>query len=331
MHMARLRTLLVLVLVPLTIAAACSDGGGEDGGSNEDALVFATTTIWADVVEQVACGAIDVPSLVPPGSDAHSYEPTVRDADRLRGARLVGATGRGLEGPGGDARDAARREGVAVHEVGASLEAHLAGEDDRAEEDGHAEEEPAEGAHDHGGEDPHVWMDPLLVAEAVPALRDALGEVEDLGVPPAELERCAADFVDQLGDLVEEGRSMLSAVPGARRRLVTDHEALGHFAARFDLEVVGAVVPSTDSLAEANPRDLDELESTMRTEGVRVVVVEHGSAQEQADALAERLGRDTRVVELHTESLGGEGAPSGYLDLIRTDVELLADALGAAS
>ena len=326
----------MLVLVPLAIAAACSDGGGAGGESNEDALVFATTTIWADVVEQVACGAIDVPSLVPPGSDAHSYEPTVRDADRLLGARLVVANGLGLEGQVSDALEAARREGVAVHEVGASLGAHLAGEDDHAEEDGHAEEahaeeELAEDAHDHGGEDPHVWMDPLLVAEAVPALRDALGEVEDLGVPPAELERCAADFVDQLGDLVEEGRSTLSAVPGARRRLVSDHEALGHFAARFDLEVVGAVVPSTDSLAEANPRDLDELESTMRTEGVRVVVVEHGSAQEQADALAERLGGDTRVVELHTESLGGEGAPSGYLDLIRTDVELLADALGAAS
>jgi ABC-type Zn uptake system ZnuABC Zn-binding protein ZnuA len=267
----------------------------------------------------------------------------VRDADDLRAARLVVSNGLGLEGHLDDALESAAADGVQVHEVGESLADHLDepadGEpadaepaedhanEDHADEDHANEDGDAHEGHGHEGEDPHLWMDPLLVAEAVPGIAAALGQVDDLGVAPEDLDRCAADYAEQLRALVTEVDQRLAAVPEERRKIVTDHEALGHFAERFDLEVVGALVPSTDSLAEANPRDLDELEAAMRTGGVEVVVVEHGSSRGLAESLTRRVGGEASVVELFTESIGADGAPQSYVELLRTDGRVLAEAL----
>ena len=66
-----------------------------------------------------------VPSLIPRGADAHEYESSTRDADRIRGAGLVVANGLGLESGLADAIDAARSDGVAVYEVGPTMSPRL--------------------------------------------------------------------------------------------------------------------------------------------------------------------------------------------------------------
>ena len=44
---------------------------------------MATTSLWADITSEATCGEVEVRSLIPAGVDAHSYEPTVQDADAL--------------------------------------------------------------------------------------------------------------------------------------------------------------------------------------------------------------------------------------------------------
>ena len=119
----------------------------------------------------------------------------------------------------------------------------------------------------------------------------------------------------------------LAAVPADRRKLVTNHEALGYFADRFDFEVIGAIIPSTSSLGETNPRDLEELAVTVRDAGVPAVFGETTQPAEVADQLAELVGGDVAVVELYTETLGepGSGADT-YLTMMRTNVDRVAGA-----
>jgi anchored repeat ABC transporter substrate-binding protein len=66
---------LVGALVALTGCAAASDAPPADGPLR----VVATTQILADLVGNVGGAAVDVTSLVPPGADPHSHEPTLRD------------------------------------------------------------------------------------------------------------------------------------------------------------------------------------------------------------------------------------------------------------
>lgn len=314
----------VAVALPLVAlgAGACSDGGPDAGG---DAAVVATTSILADITDRVGCGEVEVTELVPRGTDSHEFEPSPRDADRLRSASLVVANGLGLEAGLTDSLEAARTDGVEVVEVGPEVDPlpadHVEGEN--------GEEERGEEEQDRGELDPHVWMDPDRMAVAAGVIGQHLASTEGLPVSAARIEECAAGYQQELRELADEMEDALAVVPAANRKLVTGHEALGYFADRFDFEVIGAVIPSTSTLAETNPRDLEELADAVREAGVPAVFGETTQPAALADDLADKVGARIEVVELYTESLGEPGGGAGtYVDMMRTDATRVADALG---
>ena len=300
---------LVAVLLAGLVAASCSSS---DAGQADP--VVATTSILADITRNVACGRLDVPSIIPLGSDAHEYEASVQDADRLRSARLVVANGLGLEEGLRDSLDAAEQDGTPVLRVGPHVRPRRV----------------------DGVEDPHVWMDPDRMATAVDVISERLQRVDGLPVPPDDVRRCAAAYRDRLQALGREMDATMAVVPAARRKLVTNHESLGYFADRFDFEILGAVIPSTSSLGESNPRDLEELASTIRAAGVPAVFAETTQPRAVAAALADTVGdvdgRPVTVESLYTESLGragGDGAT--YIGMLRTDARTVARALGPST
>lgn len=298
-----------LVLVGV---AASGCGSGEEGSSSDGGAapkVLATTSILADVTDQVACGKLSVEPVVPLGADPHEFQPTVRDADRLQGAALVVANGLGLEEGLSDSLDRARDEGTVVLEVGPDL--------DPEEVDGE--------------QDPHVWTDPERMVTAAGVIGERLGEVSGLGVGKEEIARCTAAYQQRLRDLTTSMTATLAAVPPERRALVTAHESLGYFADRFGFRVVGAVIPSTSSLGESDPRQLDELAAEVRAAGVPAVFGEATSPGKVASALADRVGSGVQVVALGSESLGPAGSPTAtYVELMQVLAADVAAALGPA-
>ena len=123
----------------------------------------------------------------------------------------------------------------------------------------------------------------------------------------------------------------LSAVPGNRRTLVTNHEVFGYFADRYGFDVVGAVIPAGTTQAEPSAEQLDELAHTIEEQHVPAIFVETSSPTRLADALADEVG-DVDVVELFSESLGDEGSGGEtYAAMMRTNARRIADALTGAS
>ena len=61
-------------------------------------IIVATTSIWADVVANVACdGLARVDALIPAGGDPHAFEPSLADRGRMDDAALIVANGLELE------------------------------------------------------------------------------------------------------------------------------------------------------------------------------------------------------------------------------------------
>ncbi|MBB5800990.1 anchored repeat ABC transporter substrate-binding protein [Saccharothrix ecbatanensis] len=75
-----------LCAVLLTVTACTSAGGTSDG---DGLSVVATTEILADLVRNVGGERVRVDSLVPPGGDPHSYEPTPADAKKVAAADVT--------------------------------------------------------------------------------------------------------------------------------------------------------------------------------------------------------------------------------------------------
>jgi zinc/manganese transport system substrate-binding protein len=109
---------------------------------------------------------------------------------------------------------------------------------------------------------------------------------------------------------------------------VTNHEVFGYFADRYGFEIVGAVIPSLTTNAEASAADLAELADVVSAERVPAIFAEATRSTQLADTLAQAVGGDVEVVELFTESLGapGSGAET-YMGMMRTNADLVADAL----
>lgn len=324
--------------------AACSS---DDAGSPNDdagaAKVMASTSIWADVVSNVACGEVEVTSIIPAGADAHDFELGAKEADAVANADLLVVNGLGLEGGISSVVDSASGAGVDVLEIGevievpdtdAVAEGHADDHDEAPTKDdhghdgdeaGHADDGHAEDdGHGHGDDDPHVWLNPDLVAAAVPSIRDALGHVDDLGVSAEQLTTCADDYIAELAALSAELDSTFAALTPQQQVLVTDHEALGHFASRFGFEIVGTVLPSTSSIGETNPRDLDELTAAMKEHGVTTVFAGAGNSTSIAETLTNALGTEVTVEHLNVESLNPDDGAADYLELMRSNAARIA-------
>jgi zinc/manganese transport system substrate-binding protein len=200
-------------------------------------------------------------------------------------------------------------------------------EGDHAHDDDHAD-------HDHGPEDPHVWFDPQRMVTGVEELAAALSEVAPQ-VDADEWDARAADYVAQLEEIDAELEAAFDAVPDDRRVIVTNHDALGYLADRYELEVVGTVIPGASTQVEADPRGFSELITVVEERGIDVVFADNTDSTRLAEQLAsEVVGRsdvEVEVVQVATDALGEPGSPNdSYLGLLRETGTTIAERLAAS-
>ncbi len=63
-------------------------------------------------------------------------------------------------------------------------------------------------------------------------------------------------------------------LPAQRRKLVTSHGALGYYADRYGMTVLGTVIPSLSTAAQPSSREIAELARRVEAEGVLAVFPE---------------------------------------------------------
>jgi ABC-type Zn uptake system ZnuABC Zn-binding protein ZnuA len=296
---------LVAALAALALfAAGCGDGdGGSSGGS---VAAVATTTQVADLVRNVGGGRVGLDGILPPNADPHDYEPRPSDAAALAEADVVFRSGGDLdswldeliESAGSDADEVTLMDSVET----------LQGE---------------------GEVDPHWWQDPRNAILAVAAIRDALIRVDPDG--RAGYERRAAAYTHRLRELDEQIAECIGRVPDAKRKLVTTHDALAYFARRYDVEVIGAVIPSLSTQAQPSARDVNELVDLIRAEGVEAIFPEAAVSQKLESAISRDAGAEVGG-ELYADTLGPEGSHGAtYIGAMRSNVRALAEGMSGGA
>lgn len=361
--MKRPRAIFLLAGLALVLAGCGTDSttasgadDATDGPDTESLFVVVTSTVWGDIVSNVAGDAVTVEVLFPVGADAHDYQLSSAQVASMQLADLVVVNGLKLEEGIVDVIESLEAEGVNIVEVAPLLDpiafgggghadhdeagehagegASTAGECDpdtshEEEEGGHDEEDgehtDEDGhAHEEGSCDPHVWMDPLRVATAVGLIADELTALD----PTVDWTANARLYADALRTLDAEVIAMLEVVPEDRRKIATNHEAFGYFADRYGFEVVGVVFPGGSTLAAPSSAELAELVEIVTEENIDVIFGETVEPSALAEAVAAEVGGDVQVVELFTESLGiaGSGAET-YVGMVRTNATLIAEAL----
>ena len=300
--------LIILLFITLLLTACSTPADQTDGRLS----VVATTTIVGDVVSAVGGDLINLTTLLPIDADPHSYQPVPQDIAAVSKADVVFLNGLGLEESLEDVVSGAVEEAVMVF-VSDGIEAlHL------------DEEEEEAAGHEHGDQDPHVWMDPNNIIIWVENIASTLSALD-----PANAEAYAANaeaYIQELETLDAWTVEQVATLPEEDRLLVADHRVLSYFAARYGFELVGAVVPGFSTLAEPSAQDIAKLEDQIITLGVPAVFV----SITVNPNLAERIAGDTgaQVIPLYTGSLSGPDGPAPtYLKMMRYNVSTIVEAL----
>lgn len=293
--------------------------------------VVATTTMLGSVVSDILTCAVGDDSgltvLFPMGADPHDFQPSSAQVASMSTADLVVANGLFLEEGLVAALSALSEEGAAVLEVAELVDPLAYGEEEGHDDhDDHGDEAGEEEGHDdhddHGDFDPHFWMDMSRMAIAAELIGNELADSGDMFV---ECGQSVAEEIRQAEVAVVE---VLSGIPEANRVLVTDHDALGYFADKYDFSVVGVVIPGGSTLAEPNSQELAALVSVIRDKNAPAIFANIATASSVVTVLADEVGQDVSVVNIYVGSLGGPGTGAEtYIDMMTTNAALIAAAL----
>lgn len=306
----------VVVLVVGSMLAACggspgSGGSGRSlttGASPVSPTIVVTFPVLAAEVAELTGDAATVEVLMPRGIDPHDYRPSARDIDVLNRADLVVASGLGLEEGLTDALDQVGRRGVPVFFATDHITVRRFGADEPREA-----LRGGNGEHTAGGEDPHFWVDPVSMADAMRALASEFDQ--KLGL---DLSARSDDLQQRLAALDRQTSQTLSVIPAERRLLVTGHESLGYFAKRYDLRLVGALVSSPSSQAAPSAADLAALKHQIIEVGVPAIFNEIGTPKALSATIAEETG--VEVIELATHTLPDDGSYETFIAEIASGI-----------
>jgi ABC-type Zn uptake system ZnuABC Zn-binding protein ZnuA len=295
---------LAAVAAVLPAALAACGGGGAAASGHERLAVVATTTQAADLVAGVGGDRVAVTPLLAPNSDPHAYEVRPDDVRAIARARLVVRSGGDLDAWLQDAIDASGTqargltliEHVAVRRQGAAV-------------------------------DPHWWQDPRNAERAVAAIRDALGGADPAGA--ATYRARAKDLTRRIAALDGAVARCLGRVPAARRRLVTTHDALGYYARRSGIQVIGAVIPSLSTAGQPSAGETAALVRAIRRARVSAIFAESSVNPKVEQAIAAEAGaRIGRPLWADTLGPPGSGGDT-YLRSIASNTRALVDGFTA--
>lgn len=291
--MRRLLLNLTLILMIAVVLVACS------GGSTPDILT--TTTILADITRIVVGDQFSVGSLLPIGSDTHSYQPVPQDATKIRESKVLVIHGVGYEA---FLQPLLENVGGKQNVIDASKGTRLLS--------------------DEQGNDPHLWFDPNNVIIYVDNIREGLTRFDPSGAEVYDTN--ARAYIMRLQELDAWINGQVAEIPPKRRVLVSNHDALRYFADRYGFRVVGAVIPSFSSSSSPSAGQMAELIGQIQLYEVPAIFLDASDNPDLARQIAAETGVAV-VTDLYLESLT-EGAPAGtYIEMMRHNVGRMVEAL----
>ncbi|WP_026595367.1 metal ABC transporter substrate-binding protein [Methyloferula stellata] len=266
--------------------------------------IVASFTIIADMIRQVGGDHVDVVSLVHWNGDPHAYEPSPDDAKRLRDADIVFVNGMGLEGWMDRLISASGYKGKPVFTANGMSVLKM-------EENGQSIV------------DPHAWNSAangiIYVRNIIEALSAA--DPEDA----QDFKTSGEKYIKDLEALDAYAHQEIDAIPLAKRKVITTHDAFGYFSRDYGVMFLSPVGLSTET--EASAATVAKLIKQIKAEHVHAYFFENSNDPR----LVQQIAKATGAVpggELYVEALSPPDGPANtYAQMFRYNVDQLVRAM----
>lgn len=281
-------TILIFSLLLFT-GNACQQ---KDQTASTPKQLTVVTTLFPlyDFTKNIAAEKALVTLLLPPGVEAHSYEPKAGDVLKVNKADLFIFTGKYMEPWADSLLKGVDNKGLLV--VDASKGVTLVEGSDEHNDHDNRRNRKENDRHDHGKIDPHIWLDFGNAQKMVGTIREAL-----IAKDPSNKDyytKNANDFIAKLADL---DRRYREAFASCRKKLFVHggHFAFDYLAKRYNLTYISAYQGSPD--AEPSPKRLIALKKKMEENNIRFIYYEELIIPRVSEVLAKETG--ATLLKLH--------------------------------
>jgi zinc transport system substrate-binding protein len=333
----RIHHLAILSLSALLIAAGCGNnavnsstttnasGAAEATALPESSKLNIKVSFYPiyEFTKNVAGDLADVEALIPAGIEPHDWEPTAKDMAEISDADMLIYNGAGMEGWVDQVLESVSGTPLITVEASKGLDIMEGTEEEEAdhhhEEGEHAHEEHS---HDHGGLDPHVWLNPTLAIQEVRNIEAALAAAAP---EHAEDFKTNADaYVAKLEQLDQEFKDGLKDTK--RKDFITQHAAFGYLAKQYGLTQVPIAGLSPEQ--EPSAANMSKIVEFAKEHKVKTIFFETLVSSSVADTIAKEIGAKAAVLN-PIEGLTEEDRSQNldYLGIMRQNLEALKSAL----
>lgn len=312
--MKRIPRAAAALLCAALLFTGCATQQAEQVPEDDRLTVYASFYTMYDFAQKIGGEKARISVMVPDGTEPHDWEPAAADIAGIQNADLFIYNGVGMEHWAEDILSSLDSSRLVVIEASKGI-ALREGDHEEAEE-------AAEEYDDHGGLDPHVWLDPQNAKQELEAIKNAFvqADPDNASYYETNYEKWAKEF----DALDEEFRTALSDIP--QKEIIVSHEAYGYLCAAYGLTQIGIEGLSPDS--EPDPGRMAEIIELAREKGVTTIFFEELLSPDVANAIAAETGAKTAVLS-PVEGLTDEERASGadYLSVMRKNLNALKEAL----
>lgn len=302
---------ILLISLMLSLFACTYDENASDDGK---IVIVATLFPQYDFARIIAGDKAQVEMLLPPGIDSHSFDPSMKDVEKISDADLFIYTGEVMENWALPFAENAP-ESCIILDVSKNISPICLDGDHKHSEDEHTHEMNV---------DPHVWTSPenakIIVADILDALVSLDPENEEY------YRENARNYIESLSALDADIRECVE-----NSRLDTLYFG-GEFAFRYFAESFGlsyvTLYDSCSESAEPDPRTVTYMVDEMNEKQVKVILYPELSDDRSARGIAEDTGAHTAVFHsCHNLSKNDFDSGKSYISIMYENLLVLEEAL----
>lgn len=328
----------ILLLLAITLVACNGDNTSSQSTNNESAdtklKIYTTIFPLEDFTKKIGGDLVEVENVLPPGSDAHTYEPTTKMMVDIANADGFIYSGVGIESFAAKIEKSLEKEDVAFINAGNGIDLlehehsdEKPSEDEAAhehEDEAHSEEEESHEGHDHGDKDPHVWLDPVLSITLAENIKNSLVELNPDG--KETFEKNFQQVKAQLEDLDKSFTDVVSN--GEKREILVSHAAYGYWEDRYGIEQISVLGLSPTE--EPSQKELQTIIETAKEHEIKYIIFEANVSNNITDIVQSEIGAEALTLN-NLESLTEEDKNNNedYFSIMKKNLETIEKALSS--
>ena len=271
-----------------------------------DKLIVVTTLFpLYDMTKNIGGNKADVLLLLPPGAEAHTFEPKPSDIVKINEADIFIYTGMFMEPWAADIIKSVKNKKLIVVDASKGVKMIPAVF--------HDADEPV------GSMDPHIWLDFDNAKVMVGSIKQAFISKDNRNAD--FYSQNALTYNNQLTQLDNEYRTSLSGCQ-TKEIIYAGHYAFGYLAKRYGLKYLAAQGVSPDS--EPTAKDLIKLINQINKDKIKYVFYEELTSPKIAETIAGET--HAKILMLNAaHNLSKEQFESGtsYFEILKSDLDNL--------